>query len=249
MMRSQKIENRVCDGYQQNVQYYEFWRDEDWARRARKGKWSLVEKLEGWSLKVEENKIRGIRKKQVEPKQGGVRNEKEKMWASGQRSESPVAQSVLEPGLVFKPLGFCYSYTRDYPLSLSHTSYCSSWDWSTLKSLSVIREKAHLLHSIPDICPVGLREVRQSEQDIPGVPRTSAQLDISFWSHRLKAATCWPGKLYFMIFFAAKFLCGAGQIFETYLVRDGDWLGAPRIKHVWVEISGLTWRSAEFSQL
>lgn len=45
----------------------------------KQGAWSLAEKLEEWRLKVEENKIRGIRKKQVEPEQGGVRNEKEKM--------------------------------------------------------------------------------------------------------------------------------------------------------------------------
>lgn len=36
-------------------------------------------KLEEWRLKVEENKIRGLRKKEVEPEQGGVRNKKEKM--------------------------------------------------------------------------------------------------------------------------------------------------------------------------
>lgn len=45
----------------------------------RQGVWSLVEKLEVWILKVEKNKIRGIRKKQVEIEHGGVRNEKEKM--------------------------------------------------------------------------------------------------------------------------------------------------------------------------
>lgn len=65
--------------------------------------------------------------------------------------------------------------------------------------------------------------------------------------HVVKAVTCCPGKLLILLF-ATKFLCGAGQIFETYLVRSDDWLGAPCIMHVWVEISCLTWRSAEFSQ-
>ena len=45
----------------------------------KQGDGSLLAKLEEWTLKVEENKIRGIRKKQVEPEQGGARNEKETM--------------------------------------------------------------------------------------------------------------------------------------------------------------------------
>lgn len=53
-------------------------RKEEW-NLVKQGDSNLVVKLEKWRLKVEENKIRGIRKKWVEPEQAGVRNEKEKM--------------------------------------------------------------------------------------------------------------------------------------------------------------------------
>lgn len=39
----------------------------------------MVANLEEWRLKAEDNKIRGIRKKEVEPEHRGVGNEKEKM--------------------------------------------------------------------------------------------------------------------------------------------------------------------------
>lgn len=112
-----ETKNRADEGYQQNGQYYELWRDEDWAARAREedwnmvkqGAWSLAEKLEEWRLKVEENKIRGIRKKQVEPEQGGVRNEKEKMWGSRQRHVCPLHNLCVSLDWCSNPLSFAIS--------------------------------------------------------------------------------------------------------------------------------------------